>query len=460
MKRSILLTALYAAVGSVLCAAPQQYIVETETADDIARIASQYNVNVVQTVREQESNIYVVATPSTAPGGTAAAIRSDPAVKSITSDDEVELPEDQAWFPAATALDPLTPDLLASGTVTYFGSVVRSGYVQQNGTSLIELAAAQAQFPTGGGIVAVIDTGVDPNHPALTNVLVPGYDFVHNAAGYASELSDLDQSTVAILDQSTVAILDKKKFAVVMNQSTVAILDQSTVAILDGQQLPHDFGHGTMVSGLIHLVAPTASIMPLKAFQSDGTAQLSNIVAAIYYAVDHGARVINMSFSSQAKQPVLEQAIGYAASHGVIMISSAGNEGREMTVYPAGYQGVIGVASTNKNDRRSMFSNFDSDAIRLAAPGEALVTTYPGNNYAVAWGTSFSTALVSGASALVTTLVPQATSGYATQAFDQGPHIHQNIGDARLDLLPTMLYCRQQPYASSNGGSDDGSSDK
>ena len=83
----------------------------------------------------------------------------------------------------------------------------------------------------------------------------------------------------------------------------------------------------------------------------------------------------------------------------------------------------------------------------MAAPGEALVTTYPGNNYAAVWGTSFSSALVSGASALVTDVIPLATSGYATQALNQGPHIHQDIGNARLDLLPTLQYCLTQPYS-------------
>ena len=450
MRRRLLLFWFLAGTVWTAGAAPQQtkLIVETESSDDISRISAQYGVDVVKTVREKESNIYVVAAPSQTTDATAAAIQADPSVRSLSSDDDVEISENQTSSSHRTGtLDPLTPDLLSSSTINYFGSLVRSGYVQQTGTTLIQLAQTQQQFPTGNNIVAVIDTGVDPNHPALANVLVPGYDFVHNVAGFASELADLNQSTVAILDQSTVAILDQKNSPLVLNQSTVAILDQSTVAILDGQQLPEEFGHGTMVSGLIHLVAPTASIMPLKAFQSDGTAELSNIVAAIYYAVDHGARVINMSFSTTTKEPVLQQAIAYATAHGVICVASAGNQGREMTVYPAGFQGVIGVGSTNKSDLRSPFSNYDSDAIRMAAPGEALVTTYPGNNYAAVWGTSFSSALVSGASALVADVIPLATSGYATQALNQGPHIHQDVGGARLDLLPTLQYCLTQPYS-------------
>lgn len=451
----MLLALLLAALAGMAAAAhPQgQLIVETETPDDISRVSGQYGVNVVQTIREKESNIYVVAASNGSLKQTAAAIKSDPGVRSVTSDDDVKLPEDTSsgGFPVATALDPMDPSLLSPTSLTYFGSPVRSGYVQQIGTSLIQLVQAQQQFPTGNTIVAVIDTGVDPTHPALANVLVPGFDFIHNTPGLASELTDLNQSTVAILDQSTVAILDRKRYPVRLNQSTVAILDQSTVAILDGQ-LPEAFGHGTMVSGLIHLVAPTASIMPLKAFQSDGTAELSNIVAAIYYAVDNGAKVINMSFSTTSPPAVLQQAIDYASSHGVISIAAAGNDGKRTTVYPAGYHGVIGVESTDKHDLRSMFSNYSGgESVHLAAPGEALMTTYPGNNYAAVWGTSFSTALVSGASALVSDLVPLATSKYTQRAFDQGTRVgHQEEGSTvRLDLLPTLQYCQRQPYTAS-----------
>jgi subtilisin family serine protease len=251
----------------------------------------------------------------------------------------------------------------------------------------------------------------------------------------------LSQSTVAILDQSTVAILDSKKYAMILNQSTVAILDQSTVAILDSRQLPSDFGHGTMVAGLIHLVAPTARIMPLKAFHADGSADLADIVRAIYYAVDNHAKVINMSFSSLTQSPSITAAMKYAWSHNVICVASVGNSGKKVMVYPAGDAGVIGVASTSDLDRRSAFSNYGG-AAKIAAPGEALITTYPGNNYAGVWGTSFSTALASGAVALFAQVWPQEHPDDAMDALEHGHQLDiDGLGDARLDVLSSLLYC-------------------
>ncbi|MFL6353814.1 MAG: hypothetical protein ACJ74Z_18470 [Bryobacteraceae bacterium] len=80
--------------------------------------------------------------------------------------------------------------------ITYFGSTVPDGYVNQPATQLIRLSDTQATFNVkGGGIVAVIDTGVDPNHPALQRVLVPGYDFTRNQSGKADETTDVNLST-------------------------------------------------------------------------------------------------------------------------------------------------------------------------------------------------------------------------------------------------------------------------
>jgi subtilisin family serine protease len=431
--------------------AQNRYILETTTSADVTRLSSLYGLTLLHTIHEDADSVYVVSLPPSASANVIADIKADPAVQEFVPDSEVDGTENPESTHQQRALDPLSDALAIQGTQTYYGARVRSGFVGQTAGSLIHLAQTQQQFPTGNDIVAVIDTGVDPRHPALSGVLVPGYDFLNDLPGIPSELAGLSQSTVAILDQSTVAILDQKNSPVVLNQSTVAILDQSTVAILDGTKLPEAFGHGTMVSGLIHLVAPTARIMPLKAFQLDGTANLSDVIRAIYYAVDNNAKVINMSFSTTDNSPALLDAVTYATSHGVILIAAVGNDGKEKRVYPAGFHGVYGVGSTDKSDLRSPFSNY-GDVVRLAAPGEALVTTYPGNNYAAVWGTSFSAALVSGAAALITSFRPLIQYDELGSVFGKGPRIGLDDGYPRLDLLPSLLYCAQQTYPNPGHG--------
>src|SRR5437879_9053997 len=101
--------------------------------------------------------------------------------------------------------------------------------------------------------------------------------------------------------------------------------------------------------------------MPLKVFDADGAALLFDILRAIYYAVDHGAKVINMSFSTEQRSAELKRAINYAVSRGVICVSSAGNNGARLRVYPAAFGNVLGVGSTSNLDARSTFSNFGDE---------------------------------------------------------------------------------------------------
>jgi subtilisin family serine protease len=286
---------------------------------------------------------------------------------------------------------------------TYYGTTVWHGYVFQPANTLIRTAATQTKFNTAGSgvVVADIDTGVDPNHPVLKSVLLTGYDFTRNQSG-GSEMSDVSQSTVAVLDGDNVQTAR-------VSQSTVAVLDQSTVGVLDGNPNYAAFGHGTMTAGLIHLVAPQAKILPLKAFQASGTGYNSDILRAIYYAVAHGAKVINMSFNYTTSSQQLANAVNYATASGVICVAAAGNSGEQATVYPAALKGVIDVASTSNQDTQSTFSNYGAPPVWLAAPGEGVMTTYPYGTYAAGWGTSFSTPLVAGTAALM-------ASQYNTQA--------------------------------------------
>ena len=146
--------------------------------------------------------------------------------------------------------------------------------------------------------------------------------------------------------------------------------------------------------------------MPLKAFAADGTATLFDIERAIYYAIDHGAKVINMSFSMDTASDEFTQAIDEASGHGLISFASAGNSGRSALVYPAAFRNVMGIGSTTLGDERSTFTNFGDHLVKFAAPGEDLITLYPGYHYASVSGTSFSTALATGGGALLSELVP------------------------------------------------------
>src|SRR5260370_21764191 len=125
-----------------------------------------------------------------------------------------------------------------------------------------------------------------------------------------------------------------------------------------------------MVMGIIHLVAPTAMLMPLKAFHSDGTALLSDILRAIYYGVQNNANVINMSFDTKANSAELKKALDYADQQGVICAASAGNDGTQETVYPAAFQSdVMGLASTTDQDTSTSYAEFGESNVLCADQG-------------------------------------------------------------------------------------------
>ena len=120
-----------------------------------------------------------------------------------------------------------------------------------------------------------------------------------------------------------------------VNQSTMAVVNQEGSSTFSQSQYAA-FGHGTMTSGIVHLVAPTAQIMPLKAFHADGTGNLSDVLCAIYYATQNGANVLSMSFDFTSYSPELARAMGYATDNGLIGVASVGNDGEQVVVYPAG----------------------------------------------------------------------------------------------------------------------------
>jgi thermitase len=215
-------------------------------------------------------------------------------------------------------------------------------------------------------IIAIIDTGVDLTHPDLASKLVPGYNFI-------SPLSPPQD----------------------------------------------DGGHGTHVAGTaaagtnnltgVAGVCWECRIMPVKAL-GENAGTTATVSAAIIYAVDHGAHVINLSLGGPAGNETLLSAVRYAYAANVPIVAAMMNEGSSVPYYPAAYPETIAVGSTDKMDVLSDFSSYGSH-IDLSAPGSEILSTYwvtPNqHNYAYSWGTSMATPHVAGVLGLMRSMAPQ-----------------------------------------------------
>ncbi|MDB5099006.1 MAG: peptidase and in kexin sedolisin [Cyanobacteria bacterium RYN_339] len=251
-------------------------------------------------------------------------------------------------------------------SASYNGVISQGSSVTVDGVSASVLYTDDgfSEIDASNVIVAVVDTGIDANHPALRGRLVQGY----NSYDGSSNVTDLD-------------------------------------------------GHGTHVAGTIAGawglndqaggVASTAKIMPIRACDNNKRFSDLSIANGVIYAVEHGARVINLSLEDQAELPRTQLAIDYAHKMGVLVVAAAGNEGRNGVDSPAKYDGAIAVGSS-RNGRRSTFSN-GGDRLDLSAPGEDIVAPLPGNRYGAKSGTSMASPYVAGAAALILARHPEWT---------------------------------------------------
>jgi len=159
------------------------------------------------------------------------------------------------------------------------------------------------------------------------------------------------------------------------------------------------YGHGTHMAGTIVAIAPECRLMNVKVADDMGKCEPSLVARGIIWAVDHGAKVINLSLSLVAS-PNLEEAVNYAWSQGAILIAAAGNKGGSEPSYPAYYVNCLAVAGTNENNSLALLSSY-GDWVDVAAPGFNIYSELPQNQYGYKTGTSAAGAHVSGVAALV-----------------------------------------------------------
>ena len=448
-----------AAPGAV---SPDRQLLLRADGAQVDAIAQRHGLTVVSVVGPPADRLALVTVPT---GQTLAdleaALVEDPDVRAVDRQERVFLPALSAADQAGATSPGSTLTSVGTATTPCLAREVAneawSGFVLQAAADLIDLAQAHAVSPDcGEATVAILDTGVDPDHELLRDSLILGYDFLEDVLGIPSEWIQPDHSVQAILEEtyraqaqhSVQAILEGRGEIVELQASLGPIQDPEVSLLGEGidlSALPPYFGHGTMVAGIVHLVAPAAKIMPLRVFDSYGEARLFDIIRAIYFAVDNGADVVNMSFSMEAQSQELLHAVHYARSRGVVCVAAAGNQGEQDRVFPAAFSPVLGVASTTQEDLLSPFSNFGSGRVAMAAPGSGVVSIYPGGLFAIGWGTSFSAPFASGTAALLHRVLPAGTTSASqvrTRALRQGsdwlPHLAGQIGSGRLNVLGTL----------------------
>lgn len=260
------------------------------------------------------------------------------------------------------------------------------------------------QYTRGAGTtVAVIDTGVDTNHSFLRNHLAQGYDFIDN---------DNDPN-------------EEQNYGYVTAD-------------------PVSYGHGTHVAGIIRLVAPEAQILPIRVVDSNGRAELFDVIQGIAFAVDYGVDVINLSFSLSESSPLLRSWIDEAQSRGTLVVTSAGNENTSYLNYPANIPGVVTVSSITNYGYRSDFANYGS-YVDLVAPGENIISCYPGNGWAERTGTSMATPMVAAQAALLRELRPSITrSGLVRAIYNSAYSVsylnpYYGTGNGLIDMWLSMF---------------------
>ena len=211
-------------------------------------------------------------------------------------------------------------------------------------------------------IVAVVDTGVDLQHPDLKGRLLKGYNV---------QSPDDDPTD--------------------------------------------DVGHGTHVAGIIAAnvnnnegiagMTWNGKILPVKALDQTGAGTTYSVAQGIIWATDNGAKVINMSLGNYADAQFLHEAIKYAYDRDVVLVAATGNDNTERPGYPAAYPEVLSVSATDYNLRKASFSNY-GDYVDVMAPGESIASTYPDNQYAALSGTSMACPHVTALAALIRSINP------------------------------------------------------
>src|SRR6058998_1338902 len=227
-----------------------------------------------------------------------------------------------------------------------------------------------AVMPTGSAIVAILDTGVDAQHPDLAGNVIPGTSILDGSAG-TTDPSGHGTWVAGIAAAQT---------------------------------------NTTPVEGIAGVAYAGVRIMPVTVLDANGEGRDSDVIAGVIWAADNGADVIVMAFSNPGFSQNLQDAIDYAWSRNVVLVAATGNDALNTATFPAGDRSVMGVSGTDPYDTLVPFSSY-GPSVFIAAPATEILTTTIGDAYTVISGTSASAAIVAGAAAFMKAVDSTLTNG-------------------------------------------------
>jgi subtilisin family serine protease len=255
------------------------------------------------------------------------------------------------------------------------GNISQDHVVGQDFLTRLRVGEAHEVSRGSGVRIALLDTGVDPHHPELEGRIRAGRDLVDNDGEPWEARAGQDNDGDGLFDEG--------------------------------------YGHGTHLAGLIAMLAPEAEIVVYRVLGPEGWGTATGVSQAMTRAVNEGADIINLSLGMGASFRAVEQALTYAADRDVLVVTSAGNRGVSIPEYPAFWPTSIAVGSAGEDDALSEFSNYGPHLF-VSAPGESILSLYPGGGYAAWSGTSMAAAVVSSLAGLV--LAQDPTLGAAAVA--------------------------------------------
>jgi serine protease len=272
-------------------------------------------------------------------------------------------------------------------------------------------------------IIGIVDTGVDWDHPDLAANIwinkgeIPGDGIDNDGNGFIDDVRGWD-------------------FGGLTGEH-------------DNNPMEDGAYHGTHVAGIASAVSDNGTgvasigfnckIMPVKAAQdnlknSSGQPYISHGNVAIIYAVDNGARIINCSYGGSGYSLLDQETVNYAVANNVLIVAAAGNDNVSDPHYPSAYEGVLSVASTDLNDKKSYFSNYGT-TVDVSAPGSGIYSTWQNDTYDIKSGTSMASPLATGLAALVASHFPLYSPGQIAEQIRVNTDNIDNLNSAYTMML-------------------------